>query len=284
MTVEDGTLTAWVGPHTHDAVWNVAVELENTAVKVRAFVSGEDLRFFVTKPFFVRPGWVPDGITERRVIDASDTGVSLEIGFEKIHTTVSEVPCTELGVMPARIDADSLLSKAGGEVVLSSTALVTISGEKLPASSFWTPGGVERPAGTLSTERGPRANGGTQLVSIETCGGTALGEVSKSDLVGQPRTMHGSNARCPGTPSGTFVAEQPLTKPLACAAPVPLFLRSAALEDPVGTLKPGARIQSEGHEENGTTLIRIRNPAAAPTQGASFAVKTADLAGCTPSK
>jgi hypothetical protein len=284
MTVDEGTVTAWVGRHPRGAPWSIAVEIENATMKVRAFVSGEDLRFFVTKAFFVRTGWIPDGITERRVVDVTDTDVSLEIGFEKFHTTVFEVPCGELGVVPARIDADPLLSKAGGEVVLKSTAPVLVGSEKLSASSFWAPDAVERPAGTLATERGPRASGANQLVSIETCGGTALGVVSKGDLVGQPKTMRSSSARCPGAPSGTFVAEPPLSKALACSAALPLFLRSATLEDPVGTLKAGARIQVEGHEEKGTTLIRVRNPAVAPTQGASFAVKTADLAGCRASK
>src|SRR4051812_40282367 len=105
MTVEDAAVTAWVGRHAAGtSPWSIAVELENAAMKVRAFVSGEDLRFFVTKAFFVRPGWIPDGITERRVVSATDADVSLEIGFEKFHTTVFEVPCADLGVMPARID------------------------------------------------------------------------------------------------------------------------------------------------------------------------------------
>lgn len=253
-------------------------------MKIRAVVSGEDLRFFVTKPFFARKGWVPDGVTERRVLDATDTTASLELAFEKLHTTTAEIACTDLGVMPSRLDADTLLGKAGGEVVIEATAPVHVGEETYAASAFSNPNGVARPAGTLSTERGPRDNGANQVVSIETCGGTALGAVSKGALVGQPRAMAASTPRCPGTPTGAFVAEAPLERPLRCPADLPLFLRTGASEDPVGVLKAGAKVQDEGHAENGSTLVRVRNPAAAPAKDMAFALKSSDLATCTPSK
>jgi hypothetical protein len=147
---------------------------------------------------------------------------------------------------------------------------------------IWWPYGVTSPEGTLAELRGDDTDPLARLVSFKTCGGLVVGFVPKSHLLGPPKLMHGSSARCPNTGASAFIGRHGLERPVTCPREIPVFLRSQTLEDPVGILRAGARFQVDGKEARGTRLIRVEPPPAVPLEGFSFSVKVSDLEDCAP--
>src|SRR5690606_24674308 len=96
--------------------------------------------------------------------------------------------------------------------------------------------GVDHGLGTKNTHR---------LVSLTGCGLTVLGQIHSRHLF--PRNAHtagsGGSARCSHTGTNASTKQAPLSGPLTCIREVPLFVRSATLNDLAGTLKAGARVE-----------------------------------------
>ena len=112
-----------------------------------------------------------------------------------------------------------------------------------------------------------------------------LGVVDKSDLLGPPAVKTASNARCPNTHSGSFVGQPPLGQPMHCPNDIPLYVRGATLEDPIGVLEANARfelIRDSDHAQV-TVAVRIADPAVVPLLHAAFSVRRADLEACVTS-
>jgi hypothetical protein len=204
----------------------------------------------------------------------------VNIDIEGATGTISTLPCSSLGFEPNDVGAERLLPPSRGAVVVKRTAHVNTGDGFVPVRGFWTPSGVSEPDGILAKLRDDDADEPARLVSFETCGGTVYGFVLKAELLGPPRTGYGSNGRCPNTGATTFVAPNKLDRLVSCARDLPVLLRSATFEDPVGVLKAGARFRVEGGEARGTTLVTIESPPARPFDNASFSVDSAALADC----
>jgi hypothetical protein len=281
MQVEDAFVTAWVEdvPRRHQP--RGLVLAENGAMKLRALVASEDLRVVVTEAFVSLPGHIPDGITHRTILGVEGAEAWVNIDIEGATGTISTLPCSSLGFEPNDVGVERLLPPSRGEVVVKRTAQVNTGDGFIPVRSFWTPSGVSEPDGLLAELRRDDRDAAARLVSFDTCGGTVYGFVLEADLLGPPRVRHGSNARCPNTGPGTFVVPSKLDRLMTCARDVPVLLRSATLEDPVGVLKAGATFRVDGGEAGGTTLVTVEAPPARPFDNASFSVSSAALADCT---
>jgi hypothetical protein len=250
---------------------------------LRAVVAAEDLKVVVTTGFVSHVGYIPDGFTHRAVLDVKADEVTVD------DTSYSVLPCSALGVMPNEVDVQRLLPPARGEVVVKKSSRVVLglkadASTLRPVEDLRIPGhGVVKPEGILAELRGEDSDPRARLVSFEVCGGTVFGFVPKSDLLGAPSKLYGSNARCPDTDDGYALAHGHLVDFISCPHEVAVFMRSSTLEDSVGVLKPHARFRVDGGEANGTTLVTIDSPPARPFDGFSFSVRKSDLEGCTPS-
>jgi hypothetical protein len=96
----------------------------------------------------------------------------------------------------------------------------------------------------------------------------------------------GSTERCPHTGEGipflSDVFDDDLTRLVACAKEIPLFVRSATLEDPIGFLKPGSKLRIDGENRGDTALVSVPDAPVIPLGPAHFSARTADLAACSP--
>jgi hypothetical protein len=146
-------------------------------------------------------------------------------------------------------------------------------------SRFEASPGAWQPEGLLAELRGSDLDPQGRLLSFSVCGGTLFGRVATSDLLGPPRVGHSSDRRCPGTGENHFVGRGDQSGS-RCRRPVPLFVKTATLCDPIGELKSGATIRIQGGSVAGMVLVDVPGGPVLPLDDAHFAVRAADAPSC----
>jgi hypothetical protein len=280
LQVDDGFATAWIAPGRRRGEPQAFVRLENEAMALYARVASEDLKVVVTQAFMSLPGHFPDGETHRAIVEIEGAEALLDIGIDGAIGTASSLTCASLGFEPNDAGSERLLPPKRGEVVVKRSASVRTEGDFVPVRGFQFPFGVSEPDGVLADLRGDDSDPAARRVSFRLCGGTVLGWVAKADLLGPPRILHGSSAHCPNTGQHVFVIAPKLQGLVTCPNELPVLIRSATLEDPVGVIKAGAKFRVDGHEVGATTLVTLETPPAVPIGDASFAVPSEALGEC----
>ena len=287
LLVESGTVTAWLQHHwrTRGDGPNAVVELENAAMKLRAWVAPEDLNVVVKTAFVLQDSVIPDGVTEHRVVeldvDPDPDEIYLRFDLPQGEQALVPLLCTQLGLARRGIDTRALLPAEGDEVLVVRGAQLTLkSGRQLRVEDLSTVSGI-----------GGYVSGGIAAILLDgdatrpllrfegTCGGTVFGRVARRDLRPMPNLRHGTSARCPGTGAWAFINPTPLKHLKTCAADVPLFVRSSTLEDPIGVLKAHAPFQVD---EAGTpsVVISVLDSPVSLLPLAKLTIRARDLARC----
>jgi hypothetical protein len=282
LVVEEARVTAWLSPGKRKYRPYAFAEVENDSMVIRALVATEDLKVVVKKAFMSLPGHIPDGMTDRPVLEVESSEVLLDLDIKGATSTVKNVACSAVGLVRGNVDAETLLPPARGEVAVKDSAYVKTDDGFVPVRSFWTGWSSREPEGILGVLRGDDTDPLARRVSFGLCGGWVVGFVAKRDLLGAPKTYYGTSARCPNTGQHVFVTHGPLSDALTCPHELAVFLRSETLEDAVGVLKPGARFRVNAKEAGSTTLVWVEAPPAQPFEHVSFSVRTSDLSACVP--
>jgi len=278
MVVREGHVTGWLREPLRQDVLAFA-EVESPSMQVRAWVAPEDLAVVLREPTVVLDSLIPDGVTDHRVIelDAAHSDATVEVVFAGLMTTATHVPCDELGLERKDIGTGALLPPSRGDVVVRHSATI----EKNMLISRVTAGsGARKPDGVLAELRGDDIDHGARLVSIRTCGGTLFGKLPKSDLLGAPTLGWGSSFQCPNTGEHFFVGQTPIDSVVTCKNAIPVFVQTATLRDPVGTLTAGASVRIDGPGEDGAVRITVPDSPVMLLGTAHFVVNAADVASC----
>ena len=284
MRVLEGQVTGWLLklPHLQGHAPMAVAQVENRSMLIRAIVAPEDLNVVVSEPF-VFDSLIPDGETDRNIIDVEDREAGLDFKFSGLPTTFKVIACNQLGLQRKEIDTSALLPPSMGPTVVRLSAKVLVNGALTPVSRFYYPVGVREPAGVAGELRGEAADGRYRSVSFRICGGTVLALVSKPDLLGHPRLWYGGSARCPNTGQSVFLAEAPPpSNQVVCSKDIPVFIRSETLQDPIGLLKAGTRIGIDGQVKGNMELVTIPDAPVEPINLTHFSVQLADLESCRP--
>ena len=153
FAVEEADVTAWVPEAESGVPWMALAQVENASMRVHGLVALEDLRVLLTKPQFARPGYLPDGFTERAVVGVEADVLVLEVELHGLTTTTMRVPCSEASVMPTDDGFEALLPDAQGEVVVKADAQIHVGDDSVRAGDTWLPSGVARVDGKLAELR-----------------------------------------------------------------------------------------------------------------------------------
>lgn len=289
MVVRDGRVTGWlrnIRPRDHNGVPQtgaVAVaEVENQSMTIRALVASEDLNAVLTAPFVVAKSAIPDGQTDRRIEMIEGRTALLDLRVVGGPSVAEEIACDRLGLQRKDLGTGTLLPPSEGTTLVRRTASLSTGATERPVSGFNFPTNDAYPAGVPGLLLGDDHDRKRRLISFRTCGGIVFGTVPKSALVGAPSIGHGSNARCPDTGDVYVVPDRVPATPLTCSKEIPVFMRTATLEDPIGFLKLGARLGIDGPAVGDTELISVPDSPAEPLGSAHFSARVSDLASCSP--
>jgi hypothetical protein len=296
MKVREGQVTGWIrklvfrdAQGGQDGKMVAVAQVENANMVVRALVGPEDLDVVLVEPIVVRGSVIPDGETDRRVEWSDDGRIFIQIGVSGAPLDAQPVACGQLGLERRELGTGNLLPPTTKSTIVRPNAWLWIDGGDVPVSGFDRPGGKfvkqhsdghRETIGMLGELRGAAGDPKRRSISFRSCGGTVFGTVAAVDVLGTPTYGHGSNERCPGTGEHVFGTDRPIAPTVVCSRQIPLYVRTATLEDPVGFLKAGAHLRIDGGIKAGTELVSIP---AAPIEllgPAHLTARVSDLAAC----
>lgn len=296
MKVREGRVTGWIrelvfrdDQGRSDGNMTAVAEVENANMMVRALVGPEDLDVVVVKPFVVRGFVIPDGETDRRVIWSGDGRIFIQIGVGGVPPDAQPVACDRLGLERKELGTANLLPPTTKSTLVRPNAWLGIDGGDVPVSGFDRPGGKfvkqhpdghRETIGVLGELRGTDDDPKHRSISFRSCGGTVFGTVATADVLSPPKYGHGSNERCPGTGEHVFAADRPVAPTVICSRQIPLYVRTATLEDPVGFLKVGAHLRIDGGIKGDTELVSVPDAPIELLGPARLAARVSDLAAC----
>ncbi len=294
MSVKQGTVTGWFlsAEHTvHGARTYVLAQVENKSTLIRAWVTAEDLFVTLRKPLRIDDTAVADSVTKRKLWYESEGSVELEIELWNVLKSRQSLSCDDIGLARRYLATPDFLPPKRGDVVVRAGSRMRMGNriQDVSGLSQWSHG-VSEPEGVLASVHQETT---TQLLlSLHTCGGWIYGWVDKTDVLGPPRSMFGSNARCPNTGSGYGITDCGPEKQWACSRAIPIFVQTDTLKDPIGFIKANAQFWfvNEPAEKKGvpveeaTRAVSIDEPPVDLLNEARFVVNAADLEGCIEAK
>jgi hypothetical protein len=165
--------------------------------------------------------------------------------------------CSSVTLQRHQHDGSDLLPEATRQVVVAQETDIQLRGQKLPLALFTATRGSKQPLGALATLHAGRSPKGQQRISLGICGGTLLGTVPSSAILGPPADEPWTLPSCFETEGDPPQPSPPLEHPLTCERELTLYLRQRDSLDAVAVLKPGARIQVDGKPHDGRVFVTV---------------------------
>jgi hypothetical protein len=163
-------------------------------------------------------------------------------------------------------------------VVVAQEADILLAAESMPLAKFTVTRGSEDPLGALATLHARAAPQGRAWISLGVCGGTLLGMVPQSALLGPPRDVPWRLGLCLDRGQKTVAAPPELERPLRCDRELTLYLRQLHNLDAVGTVKAGAPFQIEGARHEGRVFVTFADAPVELARGMScFELRESDV-------
>jgi len=250
MSIVAGTVTGYLpfgGPSY--------VEIESSSMRVRG-VLGHGVRAVARQPMPAANLLLADGldsqVIERREDGKLDVTAYLDAGI----TLKRVLPCSGVTLQRHERDGRQHLPSPLREVVVAQESEIQVDGKTYPLARFTPTSTSREPLGAVATLHRLPAARGRSWVSIRLCGGTLVGTVPSSALLGAPKDPL-TLKHCVAVISEPAPSAPALERPLRCNTEQPLFLRQRSSLDRVGTLKPGATVQVNGSADAGRVFVTI---------------------------